>query len=328
MTTQVALSTTPGSSNMSVEPSTLTDEYAVCQRTLAREAVIEGIGLHSGAPVILTLRPAPAGFGIIFRRLDLDPAQDIPARYDAVVDTRLCTVVANAEGASVGTVEHLMAALAGCGVDNVLVELTGPEIPVMDGSSQPFVDLIADAGVTAQPAHRKVIRVLKEVSVEVNGARASLMPSDTFAVNMDIDFASEAIAQQSLSFGMVNGAFCKEVAKARTFGFLHEVEAMRAAGLARGGSLENAIVIDGDTVVNEEGLRFDDEFVRHKALDAVGDLYLAGHQIIGAYHGHKAGHGVNNALVRALFADPEAWTYDEMSVAEADLAINGDITAA
>ncbi len=299
----------------------------VRQRTLARSAALSGVGLHSGVPTSIVLHPAPVNSGILLRRADVAENQDIRARWDAVADTRLCSVLANVHGVSVGTVEHLMAALAGCGVDNVLIEVEGPEIPVMDGSSEPFVALIRDAGVAAQPAARRVIRILKPVTVAMNGAEAALSPADVFSVDMAIDFQSRAIAKQSLSLGVVNGAFARELAKARTFGFLHEVEAMRAAGLARGGSLENAVVVDGDKIINEEGLRFDDEFVRHKALDAIGDLYLAGAQIVGAYRGVKSGHAVNNALLHALFADDAAWTWDEMRADEAHMAVDGDIQA-
>ena len=225
----------------------------------------------------------------------------------------MCSALANEQGMSVGTVEHLMAALAGCGIDNVRIELDGPEVPVMDGSSQKFVDVIRAAGVVALAADRRVIRVLKPVSVET--------------VDFKIEFQSQAIRRQHLQLGVVNGAFCKELANARTFGFMHEVEAMQKAGLARGGSLDNAIVIDGDKVLNDGGLRHEDEFVRHKALDAVGDLYLAGGQIIGAYRAERAGHAINNALPHKLFADPDAWCYDVLRGDESKTAMDGGIKA-
>ena len=274
----------------------------------------------------MTLKPASADHGILFRRTDVEGQnQDIPARWDLVTDTQLCSKISNSDGVSVGTVEHVMAALAGCGIDNVLIELDGPEVPVMDGSSAPFVEMIRQAGVVDQDSQRQVIRVLKSVSVETGQGRAELAPAPVFSVDCEIDFSSKAISRQQLRLGVVNGAFCKELADARTFGFLHEVEAMRQAGLARGGSLDNAVVIDGDRVINEDGLRHDDEFVRHKALDAVGDLYLAGRQIIGAYRAEKAGHAVNNALLKALFDDPEAWCYDVLAGDEQETAVDGGI---
>ena len=300
----------------------------VRQRTLKSPGTLTGIGLHSGAPVTMTLHPAAADHGILFRRSDVaGDGADILARWDRVADTRLCSALGNEQGVSVGTVEHLMAALAGCGIDNALVELDGPEVPVMDGSSKAFVDLIRGAGVVELDAPRRVIRVLKAVSVEQGQARAELAPAPVFSLDFEIDFASGAIRRQHLRLGVVNGAFCKELADARTFGFLHEVEYMRKNGLARGGSLDNAIVIDGDKVMNAEGLRHQDEFVRHKALDAVGDLYLAGSQIIGAYRGRRAGHAVNNALLQALFADPDAWCYDVLTGAEKKTAMDGGIKA-
>ncbi|MEQ9683467.1 MAG: UDP-3-O-acyl-N-acetylglucosamine deacetylase, partial [Rhodospirillales bacterium] len=228
---------------------------AVRQRTLKEAVSLTGIGLHSGTPVTLTLHPAPADYGIHFQRTDLSENGAIAARWDRVSDTRMCSALANDQGVSVGTVEHLMAALAGCGIDNVRIDLDGPEVPVMDGSSQDFVDIIRAAGVVALAADRRVIRVLKPVSVETDHGRAELTPSPVFSVDFEIEFKSQAIRRQHLRLGVVNGAFCKELANARTFGFMHEVEAMQKAGLARGGSLDNAIVIDGDKVLNDGGLR-------------------------------------------------------------------------
>ncbi len=301
---------------------------AVRQRTLKEAVTLTGIGLHSGAPVNMVLHPAPADYGIHFLRTDVAEGEaEVAARWDRVADTRLCSAVANDHGVSVGTVEHLMAALAGCGIDNARIELDGPEVPVMDGSSQQFVDLIRAAGVVELSAARRVIRVLKPVAVETDHGRAELSPSPVFSVDFEIEFQSEAIRRQHLSLGVVNGTFCKELANARTFGFMHEVEAMRKAGLARGGSLDNAIVIDGDKVLNDGGLRHDDEFVRHKALDAVGDLYLAGSQIIGAYRAERAGHAINNALLHKLFADPDAWCYDILRGDESKTAMDGGIKA-
>ena len=303
-------------------------QAAVCQRTLKSPRSITGVGLHSGAEVTLNLLPAPADHGILFRRTDVTgETGDVLARWDRVSDTRLCSALANDQGVSIGTVEHLMAALAGCGIDNAIVELNGPEVPVMDGSAEPFVALIRAAGVVDQGVARRVIRVLKPITVETAQGRAELHPSAVFSLDFEIDFDTDAIRHQHLKLGIVNGAFCKELANARTFGFLHEVEYLQKNGLARGGSLDNAIVIDGDRVMNADGLRRDDEFVRHKALDAVGDLYLAGSQIIGAYRGLRAGHALNNALLCALFADPDAWCFDVLAGAEKKTALDGGIVA-
>jgi UDP-3-O-[3-hydroxymyristoyl] N-acetylglucosamine deacetylase len=301
------------------------DMTVVRQRTLKETVSCEGIGLHGGETVSLVLNPANPDTGIVFHRTDADAV--IPARWDHVVDTRMCTVLGNLDGVCVGTVEHLMAALAGCGIDNVEVVLDGPEVPIMDGSSEPFVRLIHSVGVVEQDAPRRVIRVHKEISVAVGDSAASLAPGDCLDLNVEIDFQSKAVSRQSLSVGLMNGSFCKELSRARTFGFLHEVEQLRAAGLAKGGSLENAVVVNGDEILNEEGLRFDDEFVRHKMLDAVGDLYLAGAPIIARFDGARSGHAANNALLRALFADPDAWSYDVIRGDEAARAVDGGLTA-
>jgi UDP-3-O-[3-hydroxymyristoyl] N-acetylglucosamine deacetylase len=293
----------------------------VRQQTLKAPIRCTGIALHSGRKVAMTLRPAPVDAGIVFHRTDVDSAQaDIPATWDRVVDTRMCTVLGNPHGVTVGTVEHLMAAFAGLGIDNTVVELDGPEVPIMDGSAQPFVFLIECAGVVAQAAPRRAIRVLKPVVVEQGRAIARLAPGPYLSLRFEIDFECTAVARQSIALGLVNGTFCKELARARTFGFLHEVEKLQAAGLARGGSLENAIVVSGDRILNQDGLRYDDEFVRHKALDAVGDLYLAGAPILGTFDGVCSGHATNNQLLRALFADPAAWCYDAMTVEEIEIA--------
>lgn len=269
----------------------------------------------------MTLRPAPIDAGIVFRRTDVKGAiADVPATWDRVVDTRMCTVLGNEHGVTVGTVEHLMAAFSGLGIDNALVEIDGPEVPIMDGSAGPFVFLIECAGVTEQAAPRRVIRVLKAVAVEQGRATARLVPGPCLSLNFEIDFANTTVARQQIALGLVNGTFRKELAHARTFGFLDEVEKLWAAGLARGGSLDNAVVIAGDRVLNREGLRYDDEFVRHKALDAVGDLYLAGGPIVGTFSGVCSGHAINNRLLRALFADPVAWCFDTLTVDELEAA--------
>jgi UDP-3-O-[3-hydroxymyristoyl] N-acetylglucosamine deacetylase len=292
----------------------LAERGTIRQQTLKSEISCTGVALHSGDSVTMTLRPSAIDTGIVFKRTDIAGAGEIiPAQWDKVVDSRLCTMLGNGAGVTISTVEHLMAALAGSAIDNVIVEVSGPEVPIMDGSAAPFQFLIECAGVVDQPAPRRAIRVLKDITVEENGSRVSLTPADCFSVSFEIDFASAAVARQQVSVSLVNGTFKKELARARTFGFLHEVEQMRAAGLARGGSLDNAVVIGDDKVLNEEGLRYDDEFVRHKALDAVGDLYLAGAPILGHFHGIRSGHGLNSRLLEALFADDDAWQADIMT---------------
>lgn len=300
---------------------------AAAQRTLKSPIQCTGVALHSGAATRLFIKPGEIDSGIRFVRTDVPGGAVIPALWDRVADTRLCTTLANEQGVAVGTVEHLMAAFAGCGVDNAVVEIDGPEVPIMDGSAQPFVFLIECAGVVEQSAPRRVIRVLKEVVVDDGRNWASLSPSDRLSVDLEIDFTSSAVSRQAISLGVVNGTFCRELARARTFGFLNEVEQLRAAGLARGGSLDNAIVVNGDQILNKGGLRYDDEFVRHKALDAIGDLYLAGGYVIGRFSGFCSGHNLNNQVLRALFADSSAWRADVLSPHESRLAIDGGITA-
>ena len=281
------------------------------QTTLKNAINCTGIGLHSGARVNMTLKPAAPGSGIVFERADL-AGQDrdvlVPARWDLVVDTMLGTRLANENGASVATVEHLMAAFAGCAVDNVRVVLDGPEVPIMDGSAAPFVFLIECAGIVEQAARRRLLRIRKEVRVEEPGKSATLYPDDRFSIRFEIDFDSPAIRMTEGSFDLVDGAFKHELAAARTFGFERDVEMMHERGLGLGGSLDNAVVVGHDhRILNAGGLRFDDEFVRHKVLDAVGDLYLAGAPIVGAFEGVRSGHSLNNKLLRALMADPTAW---------------------
>ena len=278
------------------------------QQTLKAKIQVKGVGLHSGRQIAMTLCPASADQGIVFLRTDVkDMDNRIPALWGNVVDTRLCTVIANKSGASVGTIEHLMAALRGCGVDNAIVEIDGAEVPVMDGSAMPFVRMIEEVGTIAQSRPRQAIRILKEVTVEENGKRASLKPAQGSIFGGEIDFDHPEIGNQRFETRLLNGNFKHDLADSRTFGFLHEVEYMRSQGLALGGSLDNAIVLDKETVMNPDGLRHSDEFIRHKLLDAIGDLYLAGGPIIGAYEGAKAGHAMNNALLHALFADDDAW---------------------
>ena len=296
----------------------------VPQQTLAYAVECVGVGLHSGMNVTMTLHPAPVDHGIVFSRLDVeDEARDIPARFDRVVDTRLCTTIGNDAGVTVGTVEHLMAAFAGLGVDNARVELDGSEVPIMDGSSAPFVFLIECTGLAEQAAPRRVVRVLKDVSVAEGPAEASLAPAPYLSLDCEIDYTKAQVARQALTLHLVNGTFRKELARARTFGFLEDVEKLRSLGLARGGSLENAVVLDAGRVLNQDGLRYEDEFVRHKALDALGDLYLAGAMVIGAFRGVRSGHGANNRLLRALFADPTAWRIEDLTLAESEATERG-----
>jgi UDP-3-O-[3-hydroxymyristoyl] N-acetylglucosamine deacetylase len=281
---------------------------------LSHSISCSGLGVHSGHPVQLTLNPAPIDSGIIFRRTDVTAEQRkigadrIEARYICVTDTRLGTTLSNEHGTTVATVEHVMAALAGLGVDNAEIVLDGPEVPIMDGSAAPFVFLVECAGLRAQAAKKRVLRVLKPVCVVEDGKRAEIVPADDFTIDVEIDFPSAAVRRQRLALSLgAPGIFKAELARARTFGFLHEVEALRQSGLARGGSLDNAVVIDGDVVLNEEGLRFADEFVRHKVLDAIGDLALAGHAIQGHFRGVRSGHALNNRLLRAFFATQDAY---------------------
>ncbi|MCB1720634.1 MAG: UDP-3-O-acyl-N-acetylglucosamine deacetylase [Rhodospirillales bacterium] len=280
------------------------------QNTLQKQVSLKGIGLHSGADITLSLSPAEPDAGIVFVRSDItDKDNIIPARWDHVVDTQLCTVIGNKDGTSVATIEHLMSALRGCNIDNVRIELDGAEVPVMDGSAMPFVQLIERAGIAVQDAPRRVLRVLKEVSVEKDGKQVSLCPSEGAVFGGEIEFDHPEIGQQHFETRLLNGNFKHDIATARTFGFLHEVEWMRSQGLALGGSLSNAIVLDKGHVMNPEGLRFNDEFIRHKLLDAIGDLYLAGAPIMGAYDGYKAGHEMNNLILHALFADEQAYEW-------------------
>jgi UDP-3-O-[3-hydroxymyristoyl] N-acetylglucosamine deacetylase len=278
------------------------------QHTLAGPAIFAGVGVHSGQHVRVSIRPAPAGTGVVFVRTDItDRDNRVPARAEAVVQTRLGTVIGNEAGATVSTVEHLMAALAALGVDNAVVELDGPEVPIMDGSAEPFVEILDRTGLRRQEASRNYIEILETVEVVEDDKRAALSPSDRFEMAFEVLFDSEAIGRQRVDMVLDEDSFRAEFADCRTFGFASEVDALRAAGLARGGSLDNVVVIEGDEIVNPEGLRRPDEMVRHKALDALGDLYLLGAPLIGRFEGLYSGHGINNALVRALLARPESW---------------------
>ncbi len=287
------------------------------QKTFKSSISCTGVALHSGNKVSMTLLPAEPDSGIVFKRTDISGGGAlIAATWDNVVETTMCTTLGNEDGVTISTVEHLMAALAGSNIDNALIEVNGPEVPVMDGSAAPFVFLVECAGTIEQDKPRRYIRVLKAITVEDGDRSASIVPGNGFTVDFDIDFESAAVSRQSISVDMAGETFKNEVSRARTFGFLHEVEALRAAGLAKGGSLDNAVVVSGDKVINEDGLRYDDEFVRHKVLDAVGDLYLAGGGLLGHFHGVCCGHAANNTLLRALFADKDAWCYAEMPSAK------------
>jgi UDP-3-O-[3-hydroxymyristoyl] N-acetylglucosamine deacetylase len=284
------------------------------QHTLRSPALFAGVGVHTGEYTRVTVRPAPAHSGVVFVRTDVaDRDNAVPARGDLVVKTQLGTVIGNAAGVTVSTVEHLMAAFAMLGVDNAVVELDGPEMPIMDGSAAPFVRVLDRAGLRPQDAARDYVEILEPVEVIDGDKRATLRPADSFELAFEIAFDSAAIGRQAIDLAMDEQAFREELADCRTFGFLADVEALRAIGLARGGSMENAVVIDGDCILNPEGLRRPDEFVRHKALDAIGDLYLLGGPLMGRFEGVCAGHGLNNAIVRALLARPDAWRWTTLA---------------
>ena len=287
----------------------------VRQRTLKNVIRATGVGLHSGDKVYLTLRPAPINTGVVFCRVDLDPPVEIPARADLVSDTTMNTSVTR-NGVRVGTIEHLMAALAGMGIDNVYIDVSSPEIPIMDGSAGPFVFLLQSAGIVEQSAPKRFIRIKHPVEVRDGDKWVRFEPFDGFKVTMTIDFDHPAFKgrSQHVELDFSRASFVKEVSRARTFGFMSQLEAMHARNLALGGSMDNAIVIDDYRVLNEDGLRYEDEFVKHKVLDAIGDIYLLGSSLIGAFSGYKSGHALNNQLLHALFADQAAWeivTFDE-----------------
>jgi UDP-3-O-[3-hydroxymyristoyl] N-acetylglucosamine deacetylase len=282
----------------------------IYQRTLKNSIRATGVGLHTGEKVYLTLRPAAVDTGIVFRRVDLPDPVEIKAGPYAVGDTRLSSCLVK-DGARVGTVEHLMSALSGLGVDNAYVDLTAAEVPIMDGSAGPFVFLIQSAGIEEQKAFKRFIRVNKRVEVRHGDKWVRFDPHNGFKLDLAIDFDHPVLerTKQSLTVDFATTSYVKEVSRARTFGFMQEVEWMREQGLALGGSLDNAIVMDEYRVLNSEGLRYDDEFVKHKILDAIGDLYLLGHPLIGAFSGYKSGHALNNALLRALLEEQDAWEF-------------------
>jgi UDP-3-O-[3-hydroxymyristoyl] N-acetylglucosamine deacetylase len=278
------------------------------QRTLRNSIRATGIGLHTGKKIMMTLKPAPPDTGICFRRVDLAQPVDIPARAENVGDTTLGTTLVNGE-ARISTVEHLLSAFAGLGVDNACVEVTAAEVPIMDGSAGPFVFLLQSAGIEQQDAPKRFIRVKKSVLVEDGDKWARFDPFEGFKVNFEIEFDHPIFKRrlQRATMDFSTTSFLKEISRARTFGFMRDLETLRAHNLALGGTLDNAIVLDDVGVMNEDGLRYEDEFVKHKILDAIGDLYLLGHSLIGEFSGHKSGHGLNNRLLRALLADKEAW---------------------
>ncbi len=282
------------------------------QHTVARDVTATGVALHSGVRVQITLKSAPPDTGIIFRRTDLNPPEDIPARAELVKETRLATTLVHGQ-AKVATVEHLLAACVGCGIDNAIIELDNLEVPIMDGSSAPFVYLIEQAGVAEQEVARRYIEILEPVRVEMGDKFAELLPNPHFEVDFTIDFSHPAIPDDQCRVRMKldDEDFLSHISRARTFGFAYEVETLRSMGLAQGGSMENAVVLDEYKVLNREGLRFADELARHKVLDAVGDLFLLGHRVRGKYHAFKSGHELNNKLCLALRARPEAWRYAE-----------------
>ncbi|MBI1776982.1 MAG: UDP-3-O-acyl-N-acetylglucosamine deacetylase [Proteobacteria bacterium] len=295
--------------------------FSVRQKTLKSAIHCSGVGLHTGARVSMTLMPAEADSGICFRRTDAaGRGSDIPALWHNVVDSRLCTRLGREDGVAVATVEHLMAAFAGCEVDNAVVEVDGPEVPIMDGSAAPFVFLIECAGKIEQNAPRRAVQILRQISAGNAERHARLSPALGMSVSFDIDFDSPAVAKQHCAVHLVNGTFKSEISRARTFGFLHELDQLRAAGLARGGSLDNAVVVAGDRVLNEEGLRYDDEFVRHKVLDCIGDLYLAGGPMLGHFHGHRSGHHLTHQALSQLFGDAANWRRVEVPALDAAAA--------
>jgi len=284
----------------------------ICQTTIARPTAISGIGLHTGQRINMTLRPADAGVGIVFHRQMDGYKVSIEAKSANVVDTRLATVIGKGE-VRVSTVEHLLAALAAYGVDNLHIDIDGPEVPIMDGSAAPFVSVLEEVGLTRHTVSRKFLAIRKPVSVIDGEKRVSIIPSRFFRVTFDIAFQHPCIALQQRSVKVTTAGFRKDLAPARTFGFLKDVEMLKAVGLARGGSLENAIVVDDEKILNPEGLRFQDEFVRHKILDAIGDLSLIGYPILGHVRAFKAGHDINHQLAEKILNTPDSWQLLEFS---------------
>ncbi len=280
----------------------------ISQKTINSKVRCNSVGLHTGAKVMMTLLPAPCNSGIVFRRTDLENGKnEIRANYKNVKTTNLGTTITNEFDAKVATIEHLMAAIWGCGIDNLIVELDGPEIPIMDGSAEPFVFLIECAGINIQDEPRRVIEIIKKIRVEEKDKFIELEPAKDFSIDLHIDFNHKQLQSQKFDYHSTFTSFKNDISRARTFCFQHEIDHMHQLGLAKGGSLDNAIVIAEDGIVNQGGLRYQDEFARHKTLDFIGDMYLAGHYIIGHFKASKAGHGINNKLLHELFRDESAW---------------------
>ncbi|ENU1226367.1 MULTISPECIES: UDP-3-O-acyl-N-acetylglucosamine deacetylase [Providencia] len=279
------------------------------QRTLKRIITATGVGLHTGKKVTLTLRPAPANTGVIYRRTDLNPPVDFPADAKSVRDTMLCTCLVNEDNVRISTVEHLNAALAGLGIDNIVIEVNAPEIPIMDGSAAPFVFLLLDGGIEELNSAKKFLRIKETVRVEDGDKWAEMRPYNGFSLDFTIDFQHPAIdsSTQRYSLDFSAESFVNQISRARTFGFMRDIEYLQSKGLCLGGSFDCAIVVDDYKVLNEDGLRFEDEFVRHKMLDAIGDLFMCGHNIIGAFTAFKSGHALNNKLLQAVLAKESAW---------------------
>jgi UDP-3-O-[3-hydroxymyristoyl] N-acetylglucosamine deacetylase len=301
------------------------------QRTIKQPIATTGVGLHKGNKVQLTLRPAPVNTGLVFRRVDLKPAVDIRADAELVRDTRMCTCLINDDNVRVSTVEHLLAAVAAMGIDNLIIEVNSHEIPIMDGSSHPFIYLLQNAGIEEQGAAKKFIRIKEAVRVEEGDKWAELLPHDGFRIDFAIDFDHPAIADtnQVVSMDFSTQSFLKDISRARTFGFMKDIEMLRANNLALGGSFDNAVVLDEFRILNSDGLRYDDEFVKHKILDAVGDLYMGGHAILGHLRAFKSGHALNNQLLRAVLQNQEAWEFVtfEDEAAESPIAFASPVLA-
>ncbi|WP_258807411.1 UDP-3-O-acyl-N-acetylglucosamine deacetylase [Pseudidiomarina sp. CB1] len=301
------------------------------QRTIKQPIATTGVGLHKGNKVQLTLRPAPVNTGLVFRRVDLKPAVDIRADAELVRDTRMCTCLINDDNVRVSTVEHLLAAVAAMGIDNLIIEVNSHEIPIMDGSSHPFIYLLQNAGIEEQGAAKKFIRIKQAIRVEEDDKWAELLPHDGFRIDFAIDFDHPAIADtnQVVSMDFSTQSFLKDISRARTFGFMKDIEYLRANNLALGGSFDNAVVLDEFRILNSDGLRYDDEFVKHKILDAVGDLYMGGHAILGHLRAFKSGHSLNNQLLRAVLQNQEAWEFVtfEDAAAESPIAFASPVVA-
>ena len=307
MATVHSIATQRTLSSPSLRPFESTKSLPIYQKTIAHKVSCQGIGVHSGLPVTLTLYPTFSGNGITFIRTDLG-GKEVKANWQTVVDTCMCTTIGNNQGITVSTIEHLMAALAAHGIDNVRVELNGPELPIMDGSASPFMRLLEEAGVKHQQTPRKLIRVLKKVTVENGGQKASLSPSSSYEIEVEFDFAGRIPFQsQNFTFRPFKDSFEEDIAPARTFGLLEDAQKIWERGLAKGASLDNTLVYEGAQVLNEDGTRYTDECVRHKVLDVLGDLHLAGGLILGKFHGIRPGHTLHSQLLHALFADSTAW---------------------